>query len=102
MLRSLRIRNYALVDHLEVEFHPGLNIISGATGAGKSVIVGAVDLALGERASSETVRTGSQTATVEAVFKLPADPEIRSLLGRMGLVQKEDVLIVRRDKTNAT
>jgi DNA repair protein RecN (Recombination protein N) len=97
MLRSLRIQNYALVDHLEVEFHPGLNIISGATGAGKSVIVGAVDLALGERASSETVRTGSQTATIEAVFKLPADPEIRSLLGRMGLIQKEDVLIVRRE-----
>ncbi len=96
MLRSLRIENYALVDRLEVEFQPGLNIISGATGAGKSIIAGAVDLVLGERASSEVVRTGFQTATIEAVFERPDDPAIGDLLKRMGMVPQEDVLIIRR------
>lgn len=97
MLRCLRIENYALVDRLEVEFQPDLNIISGATGAGKSIIAGALDLILGERASSEAVRTGFKTATIEAVFGRPDDPAMGDLLKRMGMVPQEDVLIIRRE-----
>jgi len=97
MLSSLRIKNYALVDQLEIEFQPGLNIITGATGAGKSVIVGAVNLILGERASIETVRTGFDTATVEAVFKLPDDRTLKGLLSKLGMILQEDLLIIRRE-----
>lgn len=97
MLSSLRIKNYALVDQLEVEFQPGLNIITGATGAGKSVIVGAVNLILGERASIEAVRTGFDAASVEAVFKLPGDRTLKELLGRLGVIPHDDLLIIRRE-----
>jgi DNA repair protein RecN (Recombination protein N) len=69
MLRFLGIRRLAVIDMLDVEFEPGLNILTGETGAGKSVLVGAIDLLLGGRASSDLVRTGEETATVQAVFE---------------------------------
>jgi DNA repair protein RecN (Recombination protein N) len=96
MLRSLRITNYALVDRLEVEFGPGLNVITGATGAGKSIIVGATDLILGERASTEAVRSGCDCAGVEAVFETPNDRTLRELASKAG-VTVEDVLLIRRE-----
>ena len=68
MLRYLNIRNLAVIESLEVSFQPGLNVITGETGAGKSIVVGAVGLLLGDRASSEIVRTGEDTAVVQAVF----------------------------------
>jgi len=97
MLSSLRIENYALVDRLEVKFQPGLNIITGATGAGKSIIVGAANLALGERASIEAVRSGFDTANVEAVFRLADDRTLKELLGKLGVVLPDDLLIIRRE-----
>ena len=68
MLRSLHIRDYALIEELEVEFDSGLNIITGETGAGKSILLGALKLILGERASTEAVRTGAKKAIVEGTF----------------------------------
>jgi DNA repair protein RecN (Recombination protein N) len=68
MLRFLSIRNLAVIDRLELEFEPGLNVLTGETGAGKSILVGAVGLLVGGRASAELVRTGEDQATVEAVF----------------------------------
>jgi DNA repair protein RecN (Recombination protein N) len=68
MLRYLNIRNLAVIESLEVSFQPGLNVITGETGAGKSIVVGAVGLLLGDRASSDIVRTGEETAVVQAVF----------------------------------
>ncbi len=97
MLSGLRIKNYALVDQLEIEFQPGLNIITGATGAGKSIIVGAVNLILGERASIEAVRTGFDTASLEAVFKLPDDRTLKELLSKLGMILQDDLLIIRRE-----
>jgi len=97
MLKSLRIKSYALVDQLEVDFQPGLNIISGATGAGKSIIVGAVNLILGERASTEAVRTGFDRASIEAVFRLQDDPALKDLLAKLGMVLQDDVFIIRRE-----
>jgi DNA repair protein RecN (Recombination protein N) len=76
MLRFISIRNLAVIDRLEVEFGPGLNVLTGETGAGKSILVGAVGLLVGGRASADLVRTGEEQATVEAVFEDPAGEEI--------------------------
>jgi DNA repair protein RecN (Recombination protein N) len=97
MLRNLRIKNYALVEDLEVEFHPGLNVLTGATGAGKSIIVGAVNLILGERASSDVVRTGFDTAIIEATFKPKPDRLFKNLLSQFGITCPDDTLIIRRE-----
>ncbi len=97
MLRTLRIKNYALVDDLEMEFLPGLNIITGATGAGKSIIVGAVNLILGERVSSESIRTGFDTAIVEAIFELPRVRTMKDLLNELGIAVTDDMLLIRRE-----
>ncbi|HWW86898.1 MAG TPA: DNA repair protein RecN [Vicinamibacterales bacterium] len=68
MLRFLRITHLAVIDSVEVELEPGLNVLTGETGAGKSILVGAVGLLLGGRASGDLVRTGEETATIEAIF----------------------------------
>src|SRR5438552_1295201 len=84
MLRFLRIRNLAVIESVEVEFEPGFNVLTGETGAGKSILVEAVGLLLGARASADLVRTGESVATIEAIFEEPSGRE----------------LIVRRELTN--
>src|SRR5690349_5751397 len=69
MLRFLSIRNLAVIDRLELEFEPGLTVLTGETGAGKSIMVGAVGLLVGGRASGDLVRTGEEQAAIEAVFE---------------------------------
>ena len=69
MLRFLRIKHLAVIDSVEVEFDPGLNVLTGETGAGKSILVEAVGLLLGGRASGDLVRTGEDTAAIEAIFE---------------------------------
>src|SRR5512138_1372416 len=69
MLRFLRIRNLAVIDAVEVEFEPGFNVLTGETGAGKSILAEAVGLLLGGRASADLVRTGEAAATIEAIFE---------------------------------
>src|SRR5690349_16494837 len=76
MLRFLSVRNLAVIDRLELEFDEGLNVLTGETGAGKSILVGAVGLLVGGRASADLVRTGEETATVEAIFETPDGKEI--------------------------
>ena len=73
MLRFLRITHLAVIDQAEVEFEPGLNVLTGETGAGKSILVEAVGLLLGGRASAELVRTGEETATIEAIFEVAGE-----------------------------
>jgi DNA repair protein RecN (Recombination protein N) len=89
MLTELRIRNFAIIDQLHLTFGAGLNILTGETGAGKSIIIDAVGLLLGERATAEAVRSGSEVAEIEASFQLPTDPElaeqVRHLLEEGGL-----------------
>jgi DNA repair protein RecN (Recombination protein N) len=97
MLVELRIRDYAVVEDLTLELGPGLNALTGETGAGKSIIVGAVSLLLGERASSEVVRAGAERATVEAVFDVHDEPEVRRLADEHGFRVDDDLLILRRE-----
>ena len=80
MIRFLSVRNLAVIDRLDVEFAPGLTVLTGETGAGKSILVGAVGLLVGGRASADLVRTGEDTATVQAVFET---------LGREVIVRRE-------------
>jgi DNA repair protein RecN (Recombination protein N) len=89
MLRFLRIRNLAVIESIDVEFEPGFNVLTGETGAGKSIIVEAVGLLLGARASSDLVRTGETQAAIEAIFEEP---------GSAGSEPHE--LIIRREITN--
>ena len=89
MLHELSIRNFAIIDDLHLEFGPGLNILTGETGAGKSIIIDALGLLLGDRAATEWVRAGTELAQIEAVFSLPPDndlgAEVRALLTENGL-----------------
>lgn len=103
MLATLRIKNLALVDDLTVELQPGFNGISGETGAGKSILIGALNLALGERADRTAIRGGADSCTVEAVFR-PGEllPEINSFLDENGLEPCDgDQLLLRRSFTAA-
>jgi DNA repair protein RecN (Recombination protein N) len=82
MLRFLRIRNLAVIEAVEVEFEPGFNVLTGETGAGKSILVEAVGLLLGARASQDLVRTGEAQATIEAIFEPGVRPGTRELVVR--------------------
>lgn len=95
MLHDLSIKNFAIIDELSVSFDEGLNVISGETGAGKSILIGAVSLLLGDRAAADMIRTHEDTATVEARFGIAQNGSIRKTLERMGFAVDDD-LIIRR------
>jgi DNA repair protein RecN (Recombination protein N) len=97
MLQQLSVRNLAVVEEVRVRFAPGLNVVTGETGAGKSVLIGALSLALGERADRGVIRAGAAEAGVEAHFHLSAPGAVDALLAAAGLPTCEDGrLIVRR------
>jgi len=95
MLRELQITNLAIIEKLHVEFHGGLNILTGETGAGKSIIIDAVNLILGGRASSDLIRSGADEASVEALFDLSGRPALLQNLAAIG-VECDGELLVRR------
>ncbi|CAA9351962.1 MAG: DNA repair protein RecN [uncultured Gemmatimonadetes bacterium] len=98
MLSELRIRNFALIDRLSVRLGPGLNVLTGETGAGKSIIVGALSLLLGERASADVVRAGEDRASVEGVFDVAARDDVARILDERGIDPDEDgVLVLKRE-----
>ena len=73
MLRNLHVKNLALIDEAEVDFEKGLNILTGETGAGKSIIIGSINLALGEKVSKEMLRDNEENAFVELIFDVESD-----------------------------
>src|SRR5213593_1234440 len=93
MLRFLRVRNFALIDQLEIHFEGGFNLLSGETGAGKSIIVDALGLLAGSKASSEMVRSGENRAIVEAIF----ETDLKDELDRLGLDSDGPEVIIRRE-----
>ncbi|AZR73514.1 DNA repair protein RecN [Anoxybacter fermentans] len=100
MLRDLHIQNFALIDELQIQFQPGLNILTGETGAGKSIILDALDMLLGGRASSDFIRTGKKKALIEAVFEFDND-EIEKLLEEMGIEFDSHQLLLSREITES-
>jgi len=106
MLLELRIKNFAIIETLTLEFSPGLIILTGETGAGKSIIMGALDMLLGQRVDMTTLRKGSEYASVEAVFKIPEvvkDPIIQLLKEEELLDDYENITLtreLRKDKRN--
>jgi DNA repair protein RecN (Recombination protein N) len=99
MLQQLSIRNYAIIDELEIRFHPHFNIITGETGAGKSILMGALGLVLGNRADSSVLFNSGDKCVVEAVFELPSQQKIASLLAEHEL-DEESQFTVRREITS--
>ena len=97
MLTELRIRNFAIIESLTLPLAKGFNVLSGETGAGKSIIVGALGLLLGERASADVIRTGAERATVEGVFDVADRPEIASLLDERGIDMDEPLVVLKRE-----
>ncbi|MDR2901053.1 MAG: DNA repair protein RecN [Treponema sp.] len=102
MLNELVIRNFALIDSLSVSFEDGLNILTGETGAGKSIIVGALSFLLGGKADADVIRTGAEEASVSAVMRVkPGNADVSSWLNERGIELDDENLIIRRTlKTN--
>jgi DNA repair protein RecN (Recombination protein N) len=96
LLKSLYIKNFALIDELFVEFASGLNILTGETGAGKSILIDAFMMALGERASTQSIRTGEKKSIIEAIFNIGSNDYISDFLVRNEIEKSED-LILRRE-----
>lgn len=99
MLKQLLIKNYALIEEISVEFSSGLTIITGETGAGKSILIDALGLLLGERASTEMIRTGADKAIVEGIFQLQGYERVAEILRRNENEVTEEI-IVRRELTS--
>ncbi len=95
MLISLTIRNIALMDEMQVEFHSGLHVLTGETGAGKSILVDAISLLLGGRAQKELIRKGEEKARVEGVFSVSDCPAVQALLREQELDEGDELILSR-------
>jgi len=96
MLKEIKISNFAIIKNLHVEFLPGLNVLTGETGAGKSILMSALNLILGGRADTDYIRSGETTATVEAVFQID-DPALLGDIRAHGIATEDGELLVRRN-----
>lgn len=96
MLETLKIKNLAVIDSVEVPFEPGLNILSGETGAGKSIVIEAISLILGSRATSDLIRAGNDEAIVEGVFSTKELPWLETRLTDAGFGVEDHTLLIRR------
>ena len=97
MLTELRIKNFAIIESLSLPLARGFNVLSGETGAGKSIIVGALGLLLGERASTDLIRTGADRATVEGVFDISEQSDMARLLDDHGIDTDEPLVVLKRE-----
>lgn len=100
MLRQLSIQNFAIIDQLLIEFHPQFNVITGETGAGKSILLGALGLVLGNRADTGVLFDATQKCVVEARLDAAANPLVRACLQAMDLDEEEEILLRREIASN--
>lgn len=96
MLLELKVTNFAIIDNLHIQFKTGLNILSGETGAGKSVLLKSLSLLMGYKGSTESIRSGNTQASIEGSFDLSHRPDLRARLEEMGIECEENTLVVRR------
>lgn len=101
MLTELRIRNFAIIDSLTLPLSGGFNVLSGETGAGKSIIVGALGFLLGERGNADLIRTGADKATVEGVFDIGDSPAISSMIDERGIETDDGTIVLKREISSA-
>ncbi|HUQ48895.1 MAG TPA: DNA repair protein RecN [Gemmatimonadaceae bacterium] len=101
MLTELRIRNFAIIESLTLPLSGGFNVLSGETGAGKSIIVGALGFLLGERGSSDLIRTGADKATVEGVFDISDSKGISSMIDERGIETDDGTIVLKREISTA-
>lgn len=97
MLTELRIKNYAVIEDLDLRFDPGLVVLTGETGAGKSIIVGALSLVLGERAATDVIRAGEQRAVIEAVFDIGERDDLLQRCDEAGIEASDGWLVLKRE-----
>jgi len=97
VLLELVVENYAVVERVHVRFHRGLNLLTGETGSGKSIVVDALGLLLGGRASGDMVRSGAERARISGIFELPSDPAVAALFSESGIDAEEGELLVERE-----
>ncbi len=99
MLAELRLENYAVIDNMAVEFAPGLNLLTGETGSGKSILIDALSLLLGDKASAEVIRAGAERAVISAVFEVEAGAEklVAQILEANGIDHEDESVILRRE-----
>lgn len=100
MIKNLQIDNYALIEHLDIDFHPGFSVITGETGAGKSIILGAIGLLLGQRADSKSIKTGERRCVIEATFDVEGY-ELDDFFARNELDFDGKECIIRRELTSS-
>lgn len=99
MLKTLTVWNFALLEHVEIDFDAGLNILTGETGAGKSILIDALGAVLGHRLSSDAIRTGCDWLRVEAIFDIAGEKRLHELLADQAIDDEDDSLIVTRQIT---
>ncbi len=97
MLSELRIKNFVLIEDLKLEFGSGLNILTGETGAGKSILIDALSGVLGEKMTTDMIRTGFERAILEGVFDISMLPQVRQMLSESGIDSDDDTLVLRRE-----
>ena len=96
MLENLSIKNFALIDSAEIDFSDGFTVLSGETGAGKSILIGAISFVLGGKAGVETIRTGAGEAAVSAVFSLKKESAAFQWLEEHGIELDDNTVLLRR------
>lgn len=96
MLSSITIQNFAIIDNITINFKPGLTVLTGETGAGKSIIIDAIGMLLGERASQELIRYGADKAIIEGVF-FHDNPVITEILNSLGIDDEDNIITIRRE-----
>lgn len=101
MLKTLSIWNFALIEHIEIEFDKGLNILTGETGAGKSILLGALGMVIGYRSNVDAIRTDCDFLRVEAVFSLKDEPKVKDFVLANDILLEDDLLIITRQITRS-
>ncbi|MYH40160.1 MAG: AAA family ATPase, partial [Candidatus Dadabacteria bacterium] len=96
MLVELRLKNFAIIDDISISFGDNLNIITGETGTGKSLIVDAINIILGDRFTADQVKSGEKQASIEALFEVPGDLGIGEKLEHFGIADSEGELVIKR------